>query len=182
MSANRLESKRREMAARYVAEDELTDTEIAEKLGVTQRTLERWKRQDNFRARVNTLVNVYADRFLEQGLARKGQRLQVLNDLHDRMLRVIAERANDPSIAEVPGGKTGVVTRMLKGIGKGDDFQIVEVFEVDTGTIREIRGVQEDVAKELGQFISKHELTGKDGAPLPSPVFNVTFKSADTEP
>ena len=25
---------------------------------------------------------------------------------------------------------------MLKGIGKGDDFQVVEVYEVDTGTVK----------------------------------------------
>jgi len=46
---------------------------------------------------------------------------------------------------------------MLKGIGKGDDFQVVEVYEVDTGTVKEIRALQQQVAEELGQRVERTE-------------------------
>jgi hypothetical protein len=45
------------------------------------------------------------------------------------MLQVIEERGLSPDLASVPGGKTGLVTRTLKGIGKDDDFQVVEVYD-----------------------------------------------------
>ena len=85
--------------------------------------------------------------------------LAVLNDLHQRMLQVIEERALSPDLASVPGGKTGLVTKTLKGIGKGDDFQVVEVYEVDTGTIAKIGDVQKQVAEELGQWVRRSEVT-----------------------
>ena len=34
---------------------------------------------------------------------------------------MIAERAADPELANVPSGKTGLITKRLKGIGRGDD-------------------------------------------------------------
>jgi hypothetical protein len=33
-------------------------------------------------------------------------------------------------------------------------------------TLRELRAIEEQVAKELGQLVDKRELTGKDGGPL----------------
>ena len=73
------------------------------------------------------------------------------------MLLVIEERAESPDLADVPGGKTGLVTKTLKGIGSGDDFQVVEIYEVDTGTVKEIRALQEQVAEELGQRVDPTE-------------------------
>jgi hypothetical protein len=67
--------------------------------------------------------------------------------------------ATEPSkdMAAVPGGKTGIVTKTLKGIGKGEDFQAIEEYRVDTGTIAEIRDVQKQAAEELGQWIRRTE-------------------------
>jgi hypothetical protein len=75
------------------------------------------------------------------------------------MLQVIEERALSPDLASVPGGKTGLVTKTLKGIGKGDDFQVVEVYEVDTSIIGKLCDVQKQVAEELGQFVRRSEVT-----------------------
>jgi len=100
-----------------------------------------------FITRVDQITAAYADSVLKHGLARKTRRLAVLNDLHDKMLQVITERAADPDLAEVPGGKSGLVTKTLKGIGKGDDFQVVEVYQVDTGTIGKICDVQKQACR-----------------------------------
>ena len=150
--------KKQEKAARLAAEDVLTDEQIAAECGITRRTLTNWKANRDFSERVTAIAGAYAQRALKHGLARRERRVSVLNDLHQRMLQVIEERAADEGLAAVPGGKTGLITRNLKGIGKGEDFQIVEVFEVDTGTLREIRSTQEQVAKELGQWSEKREL------------------------
>ncbi len=150
-------TKKREKAAQLIAQDHLSDEKIAIEVGISRRTLARWKGDRKFIARVERITTAYADSVLRHGLARKTRRLAVLNDLHEKMLQVITERAGDPELAEVPGGKTGLVTKTLKGIGKGDDFQVVEVYQVDIGTIGKICDVQKQAAEELGQWVKRSE-------------------------
>jgi len=157
MSA-KLTSKKREKAARLVAEDRHSDARIAELCGITERTLERWKKEPMFSERVKSIVLAYSEKALRDGLARRERRVAVLNDMHNRMLSVIDERAEDEEMHKVPGGSTGLVTKQLKGIGKGDDFRVVEVFEVDTTLVRELRATQEQIAKELGQWVEKRDV------------------------
>lgn len=156
------DTKKREKAAQLVAEDVLSDEKIAAEVGIGRRTLARWKADQRFLARVETIAAAYAKRALKHGLARKECRLAVLNDLHQRMLQVIEERALSPDLASVPGGKTGLVTKTLKGIGKGDDFQVVEVYEVDTSTVGKICDLQKQVAEELGQWVRRSEITDRN--------------------
>jgi hypothetical protein len=148
-------TKKREKAARMVAEDRLFDARIASDLGIAERTLERWKEQVDFQERVQEIVREYATRAMKHGLARVERRLTVLNEVHEKLLRVIAERAEDAELSGVPGGKTGLVVKTLRGIGRG----AVEVFEVDTGTIRELRAIQQQAAEELGQHVQRISVT-----------------------
>jgi hypothetical protein len=131
---------------------------FAELCGITERTLERWKKEPEFSERVKAIVLAYSERALRGGLARREKRVAVLNDMHDRMLTVIDERAEDVGMQVVPGGKSGLITKQLKGIGKGEDFQVVEVYEVDTALVRELRATQEQIAKELGQWVEKRDV------------------------
>jgi hypothetical protein len=52
-----------------------------------------------------------------------------------------------------------VARKTLKGTEKGDDFQVVEVYEVDTSIIAKICDVQKQVAEELGQLVRRSEVT-----------------------
>jgi len=165
-SSQKLKSERMEKAARLVAEDYLPDQKIADQCGISLAGLKKWKKEAKFAARVKFFVAAYSQRALLHGLARQERRISVLNDLHNRLLRVVDARSEDEELQNVPGGTTGLVTKMLKGIGKGDDFQIVEVYEVDTGILKEIRAIHEQVADELGQRRKKVELTGRDGGPV----------------
>jgi hypothetical protein len=89
-----------------------------------------------------------------RGIARKDRRLAVLQETRNRLLRVIDERAADPDMAEIPGGKTGLIVR--EPVVSAGEF-IAYKYAVDTGTIRELRAVLEQAAKELGQLVEKHE-------------------------
>jgi hypothetical protein len=60
----------------------------------------------------------------------------------------------------VPGGHTGLLVRTVKSVRDGSDTTIVEEFAVDTGLLREMRELELQVSKELGQFIEKHEHGG----------------------
>jgi hypothetical protein len=150
-------TKKREKAAQLIAEDQLSDEAIAAEVGIGRRTLARWKSDPLFQQRVQEIADAYAQKALRHRIARKECRIAILGDLHDKMLRVIEERGASADLAEVPGGKTGLVTKTLKGLGNGDNFQVVEEYEVDTGTVREIRAVQQQVAEELGQRVERTE-------------------------
>jgi putative insertion element HTH domain-containing protein len=175
-----LSSAKLEDAARMIAEDELSDAKISERIGVTQRTLISWKKKPEFAERVKEITAAYAARAISRGIAKRERRLGVLVDLHEKCEQVIYERSQSAELQEVAGGRTGLVTHNVKGVGKGDDFQLIDVYEVDTALLREMRAIQEQVAKELGQRVDKHELSGPNGDPL-IPSLTVKFVNA-TDP
>jgi hypothetical protein len=152
-------TEKQELAANLVSEDRLTDEQIAEELGIDRRTLTRWKDIPEFSARVQAISEAFAQRVMSRGIARRVHRVAVMDDIHRKLLTVIEKRATNPEISKAPGGETGLVTRTVRGIGRGDDYQVVEVFEVDTPLCREIREVHAQVAEELGQRVQKHEFT-----------------------
>lgn len=151
----RLRNAKHEEAAQLVSEDRLTDEQIAEKVGITRKCLWQWRKRKAFAARVDELTRIWTDRALKYGLARREKRVEVLQDMHNRLLVVIDERSKDAAMQNVPGGRTGLVCKSLKGIGKGKDFQVVEVFETDTAILKELRGLEEQIAKELGQHVER---------------------------
>ncbi len=66
---------------------------------------------------------------------------------------MIEQRASE--MADVPGGgDTGLLVRQYKVSGE----TVMTEYAVDTATIRELRGVQEQVAKELGQLVEKKDI------------------------
>jgi predicted DNA-binding protein (UPF0251 family) len=157
-------SKRIEAAA-LVAVDALSDEDIADKVGVARSTLNRWKEHSEFKARVSQIITEAREKLEGKGVVEKQNRLAALNDRWGRMRRVIEQRAEN--LKDIPGGgNTGLLVRQVKGIGKGEDFQVVEEYAVDTGLLREMREHERQAAQELGEWTDKHELTGKDGEDL----------------
>lgn len=156
----------REQAAVHVAQDELTDEEIAGKLNITRMTLARWKTEPVFLARVDEHIAAYRAAIRRRGIAVVENRIGQLQERWRLMRQVIAERAEAPEMQGVAGGTTGLLVRTVKGIGKGDDFQLIELYAVDTGLLKELREHERQAAQELGQWAEKHELSGPNGGPL----------------
>jgi hypothetical protein len=73
---------------------------------------------------------------------------------------VIAERAADPDMANVPGGRTGLLVRRVKVIGSGDNAREVCEYEVDTGLLKELRELEKQAAVEAGQWSTTSEVRG----------------------
>lgn len=157
---------RHDRAAVLVAEDELTDDEIAAALKVTRDTISRWKRFEVFQVRVQEVRAELAAASHRRALGRRERRVRALDDRWRLLLQVIEERAADPAVSAVPGGSTGMLVRQLKGVGSGDNFQLVEEYEVDTGLLKELREHERQAAQELGQWSERHEVTGRDGKPI----------------
>jgi len=145
----------REQAAQFLAEGRFEYQEIAEKIGITVRALHKWRRDPKFAARVDELSREFSQSALKRAIARKEYRVNVLANKHSELLTVMEERAVDPELAGIPGGKTGLVVR--KPVTSKDGICGYE-FVVDTGTLKELRSIQEQVAKELGQLVEKKDV------------------------
>lgn len=146
-----------EKAALLAAEDRLTDEEIAERVGVTRRTIIRWKGKEAFQARVAEHVTAFRLAVRSKGIAGLENRLGALQDRWERMKQLIEARAAEH--ADIPGGQTGLLVRTIKRIGSGDNWERVELFALDTGLLKELREHEKQAAQELGQWLERKDLT-----------------------
>ena len=174
----------RTRAAELVADDHLSDEEIIAELGVADRkTLWRWRQHTEFVAREAERRAAQRLAIEAKGLADRDNRLRGYQDRYDRLQRTLDARAADPTMADVPGGDTGVLVREVKfvkvfEVAVGDDgeergpavpmkqYRQVEVFTVDTGLLKEMDHLAKQAAEDLGQWVTKGELTGKGGKDL----------------
>jgi hypothetical protein len=143
-------------AAVLLAEDDRSDVEIAAELGVAVSTLWRWGQHPEFAATVGDHVGKLQAAMLRYPIAKRRERIRVLNSLHEKQLAVIAARAAEMAGA-CPGGETGLMVRQIKAVNTGRGPTAIEEFAVDTGLLREIRATEEQAAKELGQWVEKSE-------------------------
>jgi Homeodomain-like domain len=150
----KLKNKWREQAAQLLAEARFSHKKISELCGVSLASITKWKRRAEMAERIAELTAIYAEKALKEGLALRENRLAVLGELHEKLLTIVAERAADPMLAAVPGGRTGLVVRATKVVGK----QVYESFHTDTKLVKELRGVEEQIARELGQWQERIEV------------------------
>ncbi|HLJ66616.1 MAG TPA: phBC6A51 family helix-turn-helix protein [Chloroflexota bacterium] len=122
-------SQKQEQAAVLVAEDELSDEAIAERVGVSRMTLHRWKRDAAFQRRVTEIVASFGLSLQRFAIARKDKRMAAYQNRWDRMKRLMEARAADPSMEGVPGGKTGLIVRRVKRVGPASDA--LEAFAIE---------------------------------------------------
>lgn len=165
---------KRAQAAVLLAEDDLTDEQIAETVGVTRRSLARWKADSTFAAEVGGHVGAIQAGMLRLAIAKKHKRLAVLDALHTKSLQVIEERARryQAKAGDDPETVAAMAARSVFGrevpyeatLGLLAEKESVNVaghrtteWSVDTGLMREIRALHEQAAKELGQWVDRSE-------------------------
>lgn len=148
---------KRDRAAELVADDVLTDEQIAAELKLHVRTLGWWKRAPVFQARVEERRKAIRAAIWAEGIANKQNRIDALNNRWQRMQQVIDQRAErHPTVgaAEMAGASTGLLVltvRYLPGGGR------VEEWAVDTGLLKELREHEKQAATEMGQWSEKTE-------------------------
>lgn len=144
---------RQEKAALELALGRRTDKEIAALLGISEDTLHRWGRRSEFADRVEDLRAAFARAVEGQGIADRRARVQKLQDMLDRMERIVAGRADDMPL--VPGGSSGLLVRQFKQVGK-DSYR--EEYPFDAALVREMRAVLQQAAQELGQWTERRQV------------------------
>ena len=146
-------------AAELLAADELTDEQVAAAVGTERRTLARWKLHPDFAAAVQAGADALGEVARRYAVGRRAARVRALQDRWDALRQVIGDRATAPEMQAAPGGATGLLCRTVKGVGSGENFQLVEEYEVDTGLLRELREHEKQAAQELGQWTEHRDVT-----------------------
>ena len=142
----------KEEAAQLIAEGRYEFKEIAQKIGINRETLSRWRREKKFAARVDEISADFARSSKRLAIARKDYRVGVLNKLQTKLETLIEQRAVE-MVDTGAGGDTGLLVKQFKVSGE----TVVTEYAFDAAVVRELRAVQEQAAKELGQFVEKHE-------------------------
>lgn len=146
-------NERRERAAWLLAEDELTDEQIAADCGIARATLATWKRHPDFNERVAENVAKLGANIAGIAIARRRNRVLRLQDMIDRLERVIHARALAADTAEE---QTGLIVSKPHFNVFGEESR---EYKFDAALVREYRATLEMAAKELGQLTEKVELT-----------------------
>jgi|SRR5579884_153391 len=151
---------KQERAALLAAEDEISDDEIAAQCGIARSTLARWKDLPEFQARVRAHVDELGRALARYHIARRDKRMALLQERNNRLHQIVAERAEDPDMEDVPGGQTGYLVRTFKIVPQGDDnpAKIIPEYSVDTGLVSALNTVEKQAAQEAGQWANKHEV------------------------
>jgi hypothetical protein len=117
------------------------------KQGVARKSIERWKRHPEFARRLQDLVGAAREQAKRTLLGKKEARIQILEELYSRQRAIIDERAADPEMQAVPGGRTGLLVRKtVVSSGTLISYEYV----ADTTLSNEIRKTLQQVALEVG--------------------------------
>lgn len=108
----------------------------------------------------------------QTGLAVRDARINKLKRLFERHERLIEARAEE--VSEIESGKTGLLAKDYRG--KDAD---IPVYKYDAALIKEMRGLLDDLAKEVGDRTTKMDVTS-DGKPL-QVVVRVPVKATTAE-
>ena len=150
-------------AVKLVAEKDMSISDIAQTVGADVDTVKKWTERVDFKQAVETFLEAVRQKLEKEGVRQKVNRLNSYNDRWRAMLNLIAARAAD--LADIPGGDTGMIVRDYKGN--------VPVYKFDAALMKELRELEKQTAMEMGDWIEKKELSGRDGGAIP-----ITIQSA----
>jgi hypothetical protein len=143
------------LAARLIAEGDLTNDEIAERVDIGVATLYRWKNYQEFKDEIKTQKDKIREDLYGFQFANIAHRINRANQRLRQIGRLTDARAKE--YADQPGGETGLIVKDYKG--SGDNLRTV--FAFDAAVIKEERELLKYMSQELGQWTEKTELSGK---------------------
>lgn len=152
-----------------MAEDVLSDVQIAKRVGVSQPCLYKWRDRPEFQERMDQCVAAYRKRIrnssiavIENCVARIARDIELLDQVEAARARVYgAEQFKNA----IPGGDTGKVTitryRLVTDPATGKK-QNVPIVAVDTQTELVKLAMLKQAQQHLGQWQEKTEGAGGD--------------------
>lgn len=98
----------------------------------------------------------------QQGIADKRNRINAYDERWKRLHQVIEARAVAHN-GDAPGAESGWLVRTYKQVGQGPMARLMEEWAVDTGLLSEMRALEQQAAREMGQWVDKIAPTNPTG-------------------
>lgn len=114
-------------------------------------------------ARIAEISAKVTESVVKLEIGRRSNRVAALQERWLKMRQIIAERAEHRPTAKAPGGSTGLLCVTKKAVAG----KVYDEFAFDAALVREMRGTEEQAARELGQWVEKQAKTDADGNNLP---------------
>lgn len=160
-------SPRKRQTAFLLAQGRLTVDEIAQEVGVSPRTIDTYKADPAVRGEVAKLLQESGEELKKFLLGHKNRRLLDLQRMYDVLWDTLRERARDPRVQGVAGGRHGVTVaepwRVVSGKPDGDTPgkpKLIRRYRIDLALFQEMREIQKQAAIELGQWTENRNLSG----------------------
>jgi DNA-binding CsgD family transcriptional regulator len=134
------------VAADPVAQGE-TEVQVARQLGVTDRTVRRWKKKTAFQRRVEEWRRRYRETIEREGITDRQRRIAELNEQRLRSIEVMAERGVRADVFGVPGGTTGLLYQGSVSVEK----KRYRTYRLDMKLLQTLRRLETQAAKLLRQ-------------------------------
>lgn len=150
-----------DQAAFLIAEDRMSLKDVEEKTGVATSRLKRMLTliDGEFTKRVEKYRQDWITKLKNKGSANRDIRINVLDEMHDKLVQIYRDRAKFYKNKKHPGVNTGMMIRTIKAVGHGPKAKFVRGWELDKDLTKEIREIELQMAKELGQWSEKTENT-----------------------
>lgn len=155
-----LADSRKETFAHLVAQG-FSKTESARRAGykAANNSGSRVAQLPHVAARIEELKQADGALVCTSGVRSSVARVTAMEQRWVGMRTIIAERAKDPDMQSVPGGRTGLLVKDYKSVGSGATAQIMEIYRIDAPLLYELRAHEEAIAMELGQRVKRSEST-----------------------
>lgn len=152
--------ERKTRAAVLVAEDELSDEEIAAALPCARSSLGEWKTIKAFQDRVAEHLAELDRSMMRYAISKRRKRIGKLQRAIDKVEQVIDERASSQynDADQAPGAESGLLVSKPVFSHSGE---LAYEWKFDAALVREYRALMEQAAKELGQLQDRLEITGE---------------------
>jgi hypothetical protein len=123
----------------------------ADVANITRRHLVRWKKHPQFDALVRGILGDVQHSARDEIVTTKAGRLRILIDLHNKLLAIIEARAERHADERewAAGESTGLIVTK-ESVGNTYSREAA----VDVALVKQIQSIQEQIAKELGQWDS----------------------------
>lgn len=146
-------------AARLYGQTAMSHAEVADSLGISEKTIARWRSWPEFRQKIADFENAKLDEAKRYPFTRRADRVIFLSDQLLSLLAVIKARKvrqfkteYETDEYEAEGGRTGAITRTRKANGSGENAEYWFDYQVDLGLSKEIREILKQLSQELGQW------------------------------
>lgn len=143
--------------------DHKSDPKVAEAFQLNKAAIQNHRTKHLPITLANTIADLdaVATAPIKMALAKQSERLSFQQARYEAMRVILEERGID--MADVPGGRSGMLARTFKQIGSGDSAEKVEEYKVDAALLKEFRELEKQISEELGQYqreAGTHQQTG----------------------